>query len=66
VHKPCAISGQGLGHFGGEHLQHCNVSGFQGKNLSTQEACQTEVVNLSIAFGPRQNAQAPALKWRKA
>ena len=48
--------------WGGEHLQDFNVCGFQGKNLSTQEACQAEAVNFSIAFVSRPNAPLPSLK----
>jgi hypothetical protein len=60
------VSGRGIGHVGGEHLQDFPVSGFQGKNLFTDQACQAEAVNLSIAFGPRPHAQCPSLKLQKS
>ena len=56
---------EAVAHWGGEHLQDFNVSGFQGKNLSTEEACQAKAVNVSIAFVPRQKAQYPFLKPHK-
>jgi hypothetical protein len=61
----CAVAERAVGHLGGEHLQHFNVSGFQGKNLSTEQVCQAEAVNLSIAFGPRPNGPLPSLQQRK-
>jgi hypothetical protein len=64
--RTCAASGLALGYFGGEHLQHFNASGFHRKNFATASVCKAEVVNLCIAFGPRQNTQAPALKLRKS
>jgi hypothetical protein len=64
--RTCAVSGRGLGHFGGEHLQDFNVSGFQEKNLPTAQACQAKAVNLCIAFGPRQNARGLSLKLHKS
>jgi hypothetical protein len=51
-----------LEYLGGELLQHFNVSGFQGKNLSTEQVCQAEAVNFSIAFGPRPNTPVPTPK----
>jgi hypothetical protein len=41
------------------------VSGSQGKNSVTNQACQAEAVNLSIAFVPRQNGPARSRKRRK-
>jgi hypothetical protein len=49
----------GVGLLGGEHLQDFNVSGSQEKNLPTDQACQADAVNLSIAFGLRPKAPLP-------
>ncbi|HEX7646796.1 MAG TPA: hypothetical protein VF450_05250 [Noviherbaspirillum sp.] len=42
------------------------MSGSQEKNLSTEDACQSEAVNLSIAFVPRPTGQAASLALRKS
>jgi hypothetical protein len=51
-----------LGFWGGEHLQDFNVSGPQEKNLSTDQACQAEAVNVRIAFVPRPKSQGDSLQ----